>query len=269
MRKNLTLRFLVFAFGLSYASWGIILLAQWLGWFQYGNAISILLLVIGANSPAIACYWVKKQERPGLTIRQYLKDAFAFKQSAFAYALTFLCIGAYFAVPALMGAIGSEVPPIFGGTESSAPLPLWLTVLTIPLMLFGGGAEELGWRYYLQPELEKKMPFIPASILMGLIWAVWHVPLFFIIGTAQYGTSFLEFGIMVMGLGFALAAVRRVSTGAFLCVLIHCATNSLTGTWPITGGLLVSACTAAALVAISLTVAAFGSKPAYKSLASE
>ena len=99
----------------------------------------------------------------------------------------------------------------------------------IPVMLFGGGLEEAGWRYILQPEMEKKYsPFI-ATIIVGIIWWVWHLPLFFVQGVAQNGLSILSFGIKVMGLSFALASIKRNTNSVWLCVLFHCLVNSLSG----------------------------------------
>lgn len=254
MRKHFGTRYLLITFLISYISWGIILLAQSAGWFEYGSALSIILLVIGGNSPAIASYLVKKQSIPGYTAKQFFKEAFTFKQKPIHYVLLLASIAIFFAVPWLMGGIAKEAPPIFGGTEASAPTPLWLCIVAIPLMFFGGGSEELGWRHFLQPHLEKRMPFLLATISTGLIWTVWHLPLFFIVGTAQYATDFGLFFISVMASAFVLAALQRIGKGAFLCILFHCATNSLQGAWPIENNLLITVCTAAVLVAFSLAV---------------
>ena len=53
------------------------------------------------------------------------------------------------------------------------------------MMLFGGGNEEVGWRMILQPELEKKFNFHIATIFTAIIWWLWHLPIFFIKGTAN------------------------------------------------------------------------------------
>lgn len=40
----------------------------------------------------------------------------------------------------------------------------------IPMMFVGGGLEEAGWRYILQPELEKKYSFTVSTIIVSIIW---------------------------------------------------------------------------------------------------
>lgn len=95
------------------------------------------------------------------------------------------------------------------------------------MMLFGGGNEEVGWRMILQPELEKAFNFHVATIITGIIWWLWHLPIFFIKGTANADMNYLLFGVMCLSLSYALAVVRKVSNGTFHCILTHCLINGL------------------------------------------
>ena len=101
------------------------------------------------------------------------------------------------------------------------------------MMLIGGGLEEAGWRYMLQPELEKKYPFTISTIIVTVIWWFWHLPLFYIQGISQYGQNYLAFGINILGLSFTLAAIRKNTNSVWLCVLFHCIVNSLSGIYVI------------------------------------
>jgi membrane protease YdiL (CAAX protease family) len=54
------------------------------------------------------------------------------------------------------------------------------------LMILGGPlAEELGWRGFALDPLQKNRSALAASLILGVIWALWHLPLFFIAGTSQ------------------------------------------------------------------------------------
>jgi membrane protease YdiL (CAAX protease family) len=72
---------------------------------------------------------------------------------------------------------------------------------TIPLVIFlyflQAGVEELGWRGYLQDKLGQRMGPAPSSLLVGVIRTVWHLPLFWVVGTNQikmgFGINFLIF----------------------------------------------------------------------------
>jgi uncharacterized protein len=50
-----------------------------------------------------------------------------------------------------------------------------------------GALEEPGWRGYAQEGLQRRMPVIVASLVIGIFWAAWHLPLFLIPGTYQVG----------------------------------------------------------------------------------
>lgn len=53
-------------------------------------------------------------------------------------------------------------------------------------LIFGALSEELGWRGYALDELQSKWSALTASLVLGLIWALWHTPAFLIPGLSQY-----------------------------------------------------------------------------------
>jgi membrane protease YdiL (CAAX protease family) len=54
------------------------------------------------------------------------------------------------------------------------------------LLFFGPIPEEMGWRGIVLPKLMRKYGFNQATIFLGFMWAIWHLPLFFVEGTYQY-----------------------------------------------------------------------------------
>ena len=50
-----------------------------------------------------------------------------------------------------------------------------------------GALEEPGWRGYAQEALQRRLPVVVASLIIGVFWAAWHLPLFFIADTYQAG----------------------------------------------------------------------------------
>jgi membrane protease YdiL (CAAX protease family) len=65
----------------------------------------------------------------------------------------------------------------------------------IPLIVIGPLSEELGWRGYALDRLQTKWSALVSSIVVGILWALWHLPLFFMVGTSQHELhfSFLSF----------------------------------------------------------------------------
>lgn len=56
----------------------------------------------------------------------------------------------------------------------------------IPLIIIGPLSEELGWRGYALDRLQAKMTPLLASVCVGVVWGLWHLPLFIMRGTSQH-----------------------------------------------------------------------------------
>lgn len=211
--KRTTIKYLIYTFLLSYISWGSIIIANQFGYLKYGTPVSMVLFMIGGLSPTVISYLLLRHSGVFPNFKSFIKEIFAFKQLLTHYLIVIVFVVLYFGVPALMNGININ-------------MPFYMSILLIPLMLLGGGLEELGWRYVLQPALEEKLPFVIATLFTACIWTVWHLPLFFISGATQYGTSYIVFGISVFGLSFALAAIFRVGKSIWLCILFHSMVNA-------------------------------------------
>ncbi len=59
-----------------------------------------------------------------------------------------------------------------------------LSFMLVGLVL--GALEEVGWRGYGQEALQRQLPVVVAGLIIGVFWAAWHLPLFFIEGTYQH-----------------------------------------------------------------------------------
>lgn len=216
--KNLSLRFLLYTFSIMLVCWGICWACSACGIYMQEHVFLYPLYLLGGWSPTIASYLVLKQFGHVSGFKQWLGKVFAFRSPIRAYIMV-LVLAILFILPQCL----------ISGYEEG--MPLFAIVFMLPAMLFGGGLEEAGWRYILQPELEKKLGFVAATLVVAVIWWLWHLPLFFIQGVSQYGADFFAFGINVLGLSFALAAIRKCTDNVWLCVLLHCITNSLSGVY--------------------------------------
>lgn len=74
-----------------------------------------------------------------------------------------------------IGGAGSEVAALGGGPARS----LWVLVVLLAHNLLLGGAlgEEIGWRGYLLPRLMQRMSPAAASVVVGVVWGAWHLPI--------------------------------------------------------------------------------------------
>ncbi|MBN1260860.1 MAG: CPBP family intramembrane metalloprotease [Anaerolineae bacterium] len=65
--------------------------------------------------------------------------------------------------------------------------PLGILPFALFMLLFGPVPEEIAWRGYALDRLRDRFPVVAAGVLLGVIWTVWHLPLFWIEGSYQHG----------------------------------------------------------------------------------
>lgn len=87
--------------------------------------------------------------------------------------------------------------------------------------LMGGGMEEGGWRGYLQPYFEQKFHITVSVLIVGVIWALWHLPYFFLPGNMHTGASFLMYMVTTTATAFTLTAIYKLTGSVLLCILFH------------------------------------------------
>lgn len=213
--------------------WGTCLLCSINGTSINDNRLLYLPYLTGGLSPAIASYFSLRRSGEVALFKDWLKNVFDFRHGILSY-LMVVAMDILFILPLCL----------ICGYERK--MPVFAIILMVPVMVVGGGLEEAGWRYILQPELEKKLPFTVSAVIVSIIWWLWHLPLFFIQGVSQYGQNYFAFGISVLGMSFALACIRKNTGSVWLCVLFHSIMNSLLGiyhgnTWgDITAGNIAS-----------------------------
>lgn len=217
MNKKLVREFLIITFVIMLVFWGGCALISKIFDLTVNNIFLRIMHMIGGFSPTIASYVSLKRNNVVTGFKEWLKKAFDIKHNILIYVLVIVYAAIYYV-------IGCAI----NGFEVGAPI--FMLIVLIPMMLFGGGNEEVGWRMILQPELEKKFNFHLATIFTAVIWWLWHLPIFFIKGTANYTMNYFMFGIMCLMLSYALATIRKVSKGVFPCILTHCLINGLSAT---------------------------------------
>jgi uncharacterized protein len=117
--------------------------------------------------------------------------------------------------------------PAFG-TESWFVIAVAIVTAT-PIQ----AGEEVGWRGYALPQLVSRLGLPGAALTVGVFWAVWHLPLFFVPGIPNYGQSFLMFAIGSIGLSIALTWLYANTKGSLLlAMLMHSAVNQTIGIVP-------------------------------------
>jgi membrane protease YdiL (CAAX protease family) len=68
---------------------------------------------------------------------------------------------------------------------------------SLPLLILGPLSEEIGWRGYALGRLQTRWNALTSSLIVGLVWAMWHLPLFMMAGTSQHELGLPFIGFMV------------------------------------------------------------------------
>jgi uncharacterized protein len=218
------LPFLLVVFGLAWSLFALFIFAtEWVVATFGELSGSHPLFILAVYSPAIAALLLVGR-RSGLAgTGRFLSRLFLWRASPWWYG--FLFIG--FPVISFAGAA-------LKGNALSAPLftePFTALLPVIGFMLVLGPVEEIGWRGFALPILQRH--FVPfwAGLILGVIWAVWHLPAFMLGGTPQAAWDFMPFLAGSVACSVILTALFNNGRGSILlAMLFHFQMNN--PLWP-------------------------------------
>ena len=213
--------YLVFAFAISGSAWGGLAGLPG-GIIGYGSPLRMALYFLGGLGPTIAAYLAVLATRDQAPLSEFHLRLLRWRVPPAWYAFAF-------GMPVLVGTI-SAAAAAYADPQYLASVHLrpWYAVVPVFfVMVLGGGLEELGWRGVAQPEAERRVPPLTAALFVGLVWALWHLPLFFIPGAPQYVWNYPVFAAGVMGHALLLAWLYGRTRSILLCVIFHASSNAM------------------------------------------
>ena len=126
-------------------------------------------------------------------------------------------------LPTILSLATAALAYLAGATEfirvgALAPIELVLFVLVV--------GEELGWRGYALLRLLEKRSALTASLILGVLWGLWHLPTFLVPGTPQYGLPLTAFVLLTIEYSILMTWVFIHTLGSVLiATLFHGAIN--------------------------------------------
>lgn len=179
-------------------------------------SIMSIIALFGALAPGMAVYILLKKHGKITDMKGYIKRVFACenkKNLVFGIIISFAIFGLL----------------IIATEETNPECPFYLILPIFIVMIPGGGWEELGWRGFLQPALEERFGFIRGTALLGVIWSVWHLPLWLIQCANQKNFVFWAFAVYCIAFSFLLAMTYQITQCVLAPILLHAWGNTMCG----------------------------------------
>jgi membrane protease YdiL (CAAX protease family) len=190
-------------------------------WVPVASVLGSALILLGAFSPGIAALFLTWRDEGAAGVEAFVGRIFRGPVAAkwIVFAVSYMAVIKLSA--AVIHRLGLGEWPRFG-TE-----PVYLMPIAIALSWPFQAGEEVGWRGYALPRLTERFGLAWASVILGVIWAFWHLPQFFIPGADTYHQAFIPWALTVVAISVALAWLYARTRGSLLLVmLLHSAINN-------------------------------------------
>jgi len=208
----------------------------WISWTAWtmsrsmAPAIGALFFFLGVFAPSLTAIWLTRKNERRVALNALLARVFQWRVSPRWYLFAVF----YFVAIKLGAAVIYRV--VAGEWPRFSAVPWYLMVGGIIISTPVQFGEEVGWRGYALPRLAARFGFGRACIVLGVMWAAWHLPLFFIPGTDTAGQPFVVYMLGVTALSVAIGWQYQNTRGSLLlAMLMHSAVNN-TNIVPFEGG---------------------------------
>ncbi len=186
-------------------------------WTMYGQYI----IIIGSILFWIMLLGEHKEKR--------MEVGLVWKNSKISWLMIILFFGLYILRLVISAALSDEmnllVEIVGKPTTWMMLISLLINFFLVVVAFFG---EEYGWRYYLQPILQKKFGKRWGVILLGIVWGLWHLPVSFFYyspGTGLQSAVGQQITCITLGIFFAYAYMK--TENIWVPVILHFLNNNL------------------------------------------
>lgn len=219
-RKQIII-FIALVLGLSYLIfWGPIALLK----LRTANLIegkiynlpAFIFFLIGGFVPSLVGIFLTRIYDHKTGLKELFKSAIDLKIGFQTFVIIVMC-------PITIGIMQLIINRLIGGSFDYNQFIKQLPSI-LPLIILGPLSEEFGWRGFLQKRVNIEFSPILGSLVIGIIWSLWHLPLFYMPGTSQhdFNMPFMPFMISVISSSFIYTYVYIKSHGRlFSAILLH------------------------------------------------
>lgn len=224
--RNYSVQYIVFVYGLF---WLVLFPLSGLVMAKLGGTPLVMqfLTAINSWSPTIVLFIMFKKLYPNSSVKNFYVNSFKERLNIRLLVTTCLIQSLIFIISVYIVATKQaiSVMSLLDLSSSTILLALFFTLIQ------GAVGEESGWRGYLQPAIEKKLGIVNGSLVLGLIWAFWHGPLWFV-STGYTGIELVKyiiaFSICITSVGIIIGIFYNHNKNLFVPIWIHFMLNFYT-----------------------------------------
>jgi uncharacterized protein len=222
--KSFPLMYFVLALALTWVLW-------WPAALEARGLISVPIPAqpLGAFGPLVAAVILTALESGRAGLRSLLGRILQWRVAPIWYGVVLLGPPLLYLVAMGLEVLLGGQPPSLGSLIGVLPI---LLIITVYMVFFVALGEEVGWRGYALPALQARYSALVSSVVLGALWALWHLPLFF---NPDLHYSNLPF---VLQLVFQIPAAILFtwvfnSTGGsvLMAILMHAVLNASSRLW--------------------------------------
>lgn len=207
------------------AFYALLLMLTWPPMVIWGGSpvIYVLLAILGPSTCSLIVVAVAGGRS---SVLSQLRSVLAWRAPVWAWLYASVGNGLLVAGSAVLAVL------IFGNGELNwqiGAIAVTLMLNLVLLLLVPALVEEIGWRGLALPRLQERLGPVRASLAVGLLWAVWHYPLW-IVQDGGIAASMLWITLGMIGASFAYTWLFNIGGGSVLtAIVLHAGENAWTG----------------------------------------
>ena len=191
------------------------------------SPLGYIMYFIGVFAPALVAIFLSWREKGNKAVSALLMKILKAPNDWrwYVFAVGYLVIIKLLA--AIIHRIVTGQWPLFGHES------FFIIIVAIIFSTPTQAGEEIGWRGFALPRLTDRFGLPIASVILGIIWAAWHLPFFYFQNADKSGQSFPVYLLSVTALSVAMAWLYwRTNNSLLMTMLMHSAVNNTTGIVP-------------------------------------
>ena len=181
------------------------------------SSLPVPAMFFGSVGPMVAAVVITAQESGRAGLRSVLSQIVRWRVAPFWYGVALLG-------PIVVQLVAMALHVVLGGQppDLSAMVGVLPTVLVsfVYMLIQVGIGEEVGWRGHALPKLQAVYSALLSSVVLGVIWTLWHQPLFFNPATGYSITPFWVFLIFMLPVSILITWVFNSTAGSVSIIMI-------------------------------------------------